>query len=686
MPSTLRNALLVLLAAAAAAVALRRCMQDEPPAPPANGPAAPAQQPGDPRGAPAADPAGRQALATGPGRPLATGRNTGAVRVLVRSFAGEPVPRCRVALGGGIEAFTGADGAAAFELPPQRLWLDVEPPAGVDLCAYRSRVTFDRGIQKDVLVVLDGRAQTLWCRLVAAENGQLLTAASVAVYPRDRQPVAATSPGLFELGLQPGDEYALATAPDRAALRIALVPGHATEGSALVVPLRRSAEALVECVDADGRPVEGAGVAACCLPRDVQWPREAPMSGSTPTWSARAGADGRLTLAGMPADTPLYLEVRPPAGSAPPPALTWTLQPGTNRERIVLAAAGTLRGRVADASGRALANAHVACMPAAGAPAMLPEIEPSFEATAGEDGAFELVDVPAGAWLVGLYRTSDWVARCVRVDLAAGGSAEVQLLVEAELAIGGRVLLPDGAPLGAIVVRAAQAGSVVASAVTGNDGAFRLAPLLAGDYELSTELYANDLALPAPLPVAAGAAPVELRVAHVCGSARGRVVAEPLRGGDLELQAWRRGGDEGRSTLCDADGGFVLEDMRAGTWDFVARDVHGRAALRAAVAIAPGRVTEDVELPLAAGALLRARCADADDGEVLAGGVVLARLPLPAGVPVELLLPPGPVAVRFLRRGLPIAQRETELRTDRAATVDVAQPDGTQPAGGQRSR
>src|SRR5262249_46157112 len=157
---------------------------------------------------------------------------------------------------------------------------------------------------------------------------------------------------------------------------------------------------------------------------------------------------------------PLYVEVTPPAGSAPPPAATWRLQPGTNRERIVLAAAGVVRGHVVDGSGRALANAHVACVPAggpaigAGAPAMLPHVEPAFEATAAEDGAFELTDVPAGAYWVGLRATEGWAARSVRVDLAAGGSAEVRLEVAVELAIRGRVLLPSGAPLGAIVVRA----------------------------------------------------------------------------------------------------------------------------------------------------------------------------------------------------------------------------------------
>src|SRR5262249_51588700 len=192
-------------------------------------------------------------LATDPERPRATGRSTGTLRIRVRSFAGEGVPRCRVALGDGVEALADADGDATFELPPQRLWLDVEPPAGSALCPYRSRVTVDGGFAKDVLVVLDARVQTLWCRVVAAENEQTLADATVAVHPRDAQPVAAKGPGRFELLLQPGDEYALARAPDRAAVRIALVPGHATEGGALVVPLPCSADAHVECVDGSGR-------------------------------------------------------------------------------------------------------------------------------------------------------------------------------------------------------------------------------------------------------------------------------------------------------------------------------------------------------------------------------------------------------------------------------------------------
>ena len=299
----------------------------------------------------------RTVLPTKPTKPEPTGAPTGVVHIVVQAN-NRPVPGCTVSVGSGLTALTDADGKAMFELPPQRLWLDVTPPKEAGLCTYKSRLTIDRGMTKTVPVALTPKTAAMWCRIVDRVSKQPLADATVLVHPREHQPYTTDKKGLVEMVMQPGDEHAIASAEGHSARRIALESGHDSEASALEVPLEPSAALEVTCLHADGKPVADAMVAIRALASDMQWPRNGASTGGAQTWSNRTNPEGKASLEDLPSGTKLYLEVSVP-GAVAPPTTGVELKAGANQIAVTLPGAGTIRGRVLDAANQQIGRAHV---------------------------------------------------------------------------------------------------------------------------------------------------------------------------------------------------------------------------------------------------------------------------------------------------------------------------------------
>ena len=613
----------------------------------------------------------RTALPTTPTKPEPSGAPTGIVHIVVQA-SGRPVPGCTVAVGSGLSAMTDAEGKAMFELPPQRLWLDVTPPKDAGLCTYKSRLTIDRGITKTVPVALTPKTASLWCRIVDGVTQKPLAEATILVHPREHQPYTTDQQGLVELVMQPGDEHGLASAEGHASRRIALEPGHDSEANALVVPLEPSATLAITCQHADGKPVADAMVAVRALASDMQWPRNSAPTGGAQTWSNRTDKDGKTSIQNLPSRTKLYLEISAP-GSVAPPTTGLELTAGTNEQTVTLPGAGMIRGRVLDAASQPVSGAVVECMPTTSqdTPAVFPSGNFRGDTfTTSTDGRFELTPLAAGAWIVGLHQTEGWAGRCVRVELPAGSTVEADVRAERELAISGRLFGPEGNTMSAFEVRAEHAGTIVATAITEPGGAFRLAPLLPGDYDVTTELYNGNLALPKAMRVAAGTSGVSVRVGEVTGSVRGTVESETARGGEIYVTGFRRDGIESTEQLCDADGGFVMEHLRAGTWDFIARDVHGQVAARPAVQVEIRRDVLALELALVRGAKIRPLHPEADACVVRRGEAVIAKAQLTSGLPAEVTIPPGKCTIVFYRSGIEVARTQTVARVGEDQLID----------------
>ncbi|HEX8110862.1 MAG TPA: carboxypeptidase regulatory-like domain-containing protein, partial [Kofleriaceae bacterium] len=144
-------------------------------------------------------------------------------------------------------------------------------------------------------------------------------------------------------------------------------------------------------------------------------------------------------------------------------------------------------------------------------------------ATTGADGAFTLAGVDHGAY--DLSAEADDHVRVTR-DSVLGGSRNVELVLDAGLAIAGHVVDRDGNPIPRFTLIVQRPSGLVRSVVTTRsliDPAGRFALRVApGDYELIAS--ARGFARNAPLAVAAGA--TDLRIVLGGGAIlRGQVIA-----------------------------------------------------------------------------------------------------------------------------------------------------------------
>lgn len=211
----------------------------------------------------------RTELSTRHDKPQPSGEPTGVVTVTVRSESKAPLAGCLVSLGDGIVAKSDADGRVSFELPPQRVWLDVKPPTETNLQHFQSRLTISRGLHKQIEVVLIANIAQQWCRLIDAETKRALAGAEVVIHPRDHLVITTDEQGIAKLLLQPGDAFASAAANGYADRSIAIVPGHESSATALDVPLEASASIDITCVDGEDHPVAEVFVTARALVSDL---------------------------------------------------------------------------------------------------------------------------------------------------------------------------------------------------------------------------------------------------------------------------------------------------------------------------------------------------------------------------------------------------------------------------------
>ena len=193
-----------------------------------------------------------------------------------------------------------------------------------------------------------------------------------------------------------------------------------------------------------------------------------------------------------------------------------------------------------------------------------------------------------GEWLVTMEDGDRWIAAAdpateeeepLPFGWALSGpladpSSEVTIRLPAEVAIGGRVLGPDGKGLAGLTVDASpfsvEAGGRIdigwsSSAETDSEGAFHLGHMAAGEYEVSVTAPKGMLA-PPPVRVVAGRKDMDLRLAHA-HRIRGRVrdpEGKPVSRAIAFRRAESDGEEEWPSAVADDAGAFVLYGVPAG--------------------------------------------------------------------------------------------------------------------------
>ena len=609
------------------------------------------------------------------GGPLRTGSFAAAVRITVVTSAGLPAADCEVRFGKTKVLRTDAAGVVETEVRPGRLFVEVKPPASAPnaQALVRTRVTATSGevVQARIVLPASGGGE-VWCRVVAAENKAPIEGAHVSVYPYGGAEGVTDADGLAVLQAEGDHEFLIAKTEGRALRRVLAHVDNFGEDGVLEVALPLAAELAVEVIGSDGEPIPAALVSLTAMSWTLMHPQRSSPRGEPETWTAETGEKGAASFVDLPPSSPLLVEVAPTDGKNGVFRETWTLTAGKNERRIELASLGGIRGRVLDAAGTPVPSARVAAVRLYGEEAMeyLPEDAHATSALTEADGTFSMPDLEPGVYALALQATRGWASKSIRVELAAGGSANAEIRAQAALSIRGTLTGPGNRPISAFEVHAKKGNAIVGSSVTDRDGAFCIESLVPGDYTITTELYDQALAMREPMVVPAGRSGVAVKVANVMGTLKGRVIGGDALRPDTFVRAHRRDGNEATAGRCDLDGRFEYGSIREGIWDLHVSDGDLRVGVVSGVRVVAQESTAELEIALMPGASLRAMHPGADKCVVLRGGEVIGVGPLERGLPTEIVVPPGKCVVAFCIRGREVGRVEANAVAGQHTVVE----------------
>lgn len=451
--------------------------------------------------------------------------------------------------------------------------------------------------------------------------------------------------GRFALpALEEGDYVVFVLAPGFAAWRSEAMPlGEALEDAALVPTLdvRLELGVTLSGVVRDatsGAPLSGAVVVS---------ERDAPI-GVLALDRESLEEFGFLRLAVTDADGGWVLEhvargtqvLRASGGGA---SVAWLdgvdvrgTQPITDLD-FALPPAGTIEGRVLDAEGRARSGAVVLA-----SATDFSRQRPTLSYAACEvdaEGRYAIPGLPGG--LVAVLLFADGLARqqgspdMRMVALRAPGRATADFLEKRTVArLRGRLVDGNGAALAGRTLWLQQAsgpdsGRAFVSARTDDAGGFRFEELTPGAHELYVGgLRPTEMTLVDDFRVAAGEElEREFRVGdeRVTGVVRAADDGAPVSGALVVLLA----GAEQRfvaKAMCEPDGSFALEHVRAGMYELAVAPLRGRLGglSRPGLAVAAGVGVAGLELELPRGAALVVRVVD-ELGAPVSGAVLALR-------------------------------------------------------------
>ncbi|MEO8348899.1 MAG: carboxypeptidase regulatory-like domain-containing protein [Acidobacteriota bacterium] len=338
---------------------------------------------------------------------------------------------------------------------------------------------------------------------------------------------------------------------------------------------------------------------------------------------ATSDPEGRFRLDGLSPDRGVMLNVRAD-GYAP---LQRTVTPPSDDLSLVLKTAGTIRGRVEDASTNRPITDFTASVrePRGGGMGGMRvfmggrQPDKSFQSP---DGTFELTDVAPGRWSVSASSPGYRPSEVTGVDVAEGETKEgVVLPLKKGAVLSGRVLDPrkgTGVPNASVSWSEESGGPGMAilagfgggqnAQTTDADGRFRFDGLAAGKINL-TARHSDFLDASKPVEVKEDDETAVDLTLSIGGSLAGTVVAKdgrtPVAGAEVELDdqgSNRFGGSD--SARADGSGNFLFEHLKAGRYRVTARSRAGSSTPKDVV-LAESQRLDGVLLEMASGALVR---------------------------------------------------------------------------------
>jgi hypothetical protein len=292
-------------------------------------------------------------------------------------------------------------------------------------------------------------------------------------------------------------------------------------------------------------------------------------------------------------------------------------------ERILMRRSATVTGLVLDAHDepRRAATVRMSFDPT---PTSLTNVHPG-SATTGDDGRFELHDVPSGVPVS--INASPGATTMKDLVLQPGEKRDVVLRTRVAVELSGQVFDPAGALVRGGEIHIDLPGMRDAVHVR-SDGSYYIPFVYSGKGRIEVESSEDQADVPGwslvDIEVPPGVAEwtIDLRLLPL-GRIAGRLLdasGAPVRGG---LVTASLEGARELQVATEADGSFVIPDARSGTW-FLHGSTADSSARTAVVRVTPGM--GDVELRLPATGSIRGRVTDPSGLVIGPLGVTLSRI------------------------------------------------------------
>ena len=469
---------------------------------------------------------------------------------------------------------------------PEDAWLSISVDGTTDRGMFYERFAGPAGGEEVVrTVALPTGLDLVWYGRVESDGDPVAGArVTVWAFDEDDQPVRVVETETDAAGLVRLDSWswkpvdAKVEADDVGFAITAVEEGHETPSTAQVIPLWPTGRLRATVVDGGDRPLSGVAVTLSCGTWDLR-PRDADYAAHDGlTWTAETDAEGVAVLSGVPAELMLSISLARDGDELFRKERAVTLVAGESiEERFTIGTAGTVTVRVLDPDGLPLVGVQVVLVENTWEETTVRLLGPgslrrsNASGTTDAGGRVRFEDVPLGAWFVGVAESPPGSVCAARPVFLTHEQHHVDETLELEpsLAVAGRFVDEEGNGVGGVTVTVfGRDFGGNARDDSGDDGAFRVEPMVPGTYWLSYTPKSGPWVRPRPTEVIAGTEDLEIVLrpgGRIQGVLRAASSGELVEGALVQTFAYESTYPNARAaSVYSTDGTFVLTGLDSG--------------------------------------------------------------------------------------------------------------------------